>query len=144
MSWCKSIRPASRALSEFLGVNPEDVRQLNEQGIRNASQMLEAGRTPSDRAALAERAGRPVGSIEELVKLSDLARIPGIAGVRARLYYDAGVQTVAELARWEAEALEAALIDFVQRSGFDGIAPTRKEVAYSVARARGLGTAIEL
>ena len=67
---------------------------------------------------------------------SDLARMAGMKQVRARLYYDAGADTVEALAKWEPEALLTMLQKFVERSNFNGIAPLPKEVRHTVASAR--------
>jgi hypothetical protein len=131
------------ALKDLRGVNPDHVEKLSGAGIWNVEQMLEAGRTPSDRQSLAERAGVPLEAVEELVKLSDLARIPGMKGVRTRLYHDAGVDTVEKLAGWDPERLRGMLVEFVTDSGFDGIAPLPKEVAFSVAKAGQLPAIVE-
>jgi hypothetical protein len=125
-------------LREFRGVNPDHMARLAAAGIVNAAQMLEAGRTPEDRQRLATQCGLPVGIILELVKLCDLARIPGLKTIRARLYYDAGADTVDKLAQWEPEALRQMLTEFVARTGFAGIAPLPKEVASTVATAQAL------
>ncbi|MGD8904752.1 MAG: DUF4332 domain-containing protein, partial [Anaerolineae bacterium] len=101
------------------------------------------GRTPGERQRLAERTGIPIDAILELVKLSDLARIQGLKAIRARLYYDAGVDTLEKLARWDPEELRDMLADFVERTGFDGIAPLPKEAASAVATAKRLSKAIE-
>ena len=125
-------------LNEFRGVEPEYVDKLALEGINNVSQMLQAGRTPQDRLALAKRTGVPPQAVLEYVKLSDLARVPGLKGIRARLYYDAGVDTLEKLAGWDPEELRGSLIDFVERTGFDGIAPLPKEAASAVATAKRL------
>ena len=130
-------------LESFRGVDPGHIARLRREGIRNVDQMLEAGRKQSQREGLASRTGIPASSILELVKLSDLARIPGIKGARARLYYDAGVDTIAKLAGWEAGQLEAMLSDYVESSNFDGVAPLPKEVAFSITTARSLNIALE-
>jgi len=103
----------------FRGVSPEHIARLEAIGIKNAGQMLVAGQTPEKRAYLAEETGIPEAAVLEFVKLSDLARLPGVKGVRARLYYDSGVDTVEKLAAWEPEALLAMTAQFVERSGFD-------------------------
>lgn len=126
------------ALEKFQGVDPECVNRLKAAGVKNVSQMLKAGQAPRDRQALAEETGVPIDAILEFVKLSDLARVPGIKGSRARLYHDAGVDTVEKLAEWEPEELRATLADFIKETGFEGIAPLPKEVAFSVARAKRL------
>jgi hypothetical protein len=131
------------ALKGFRGVNQEVVARLAAVGIGNVAQMLEAGRTAADRQALAEKAGVPLDAVLELVKLSDLARLGAVKSVRARLYHDAGVDTVEKMARWDPEALRAMLIAFVERTGFDGIAPLPKEARNAVAAARRLPKIVE-
>jgi len=130
-------RPAF-PLREFRGVNPDHVARLAAAGIVNATQMLEAGRTPADRQRLAAQCGLPVEVVLEMVKLCDLARIPGLKAIRARLYYDAGADTLDKLAQWEPEELRRMLAEFVARTGFAGIAPLPKEVAGTVATAQAL------
>jgi hypothetical protein len=126
------------ALRDFRGVKPSDIDKLEAAGIKNIEQMVKAGKTPQSRRALADKTGTPVEVILEYVKLSDIARIPGLKGIRARLYYDAGADTVEKIAVWQHEALLARLTDFVEQSGFDGIAPLPKEVQHAVETARKL------
>jgi hypothetical protein len=130
-------------LIKFRGVHPEYVDRLASEGIGNVTQMLEAGRTPKGRQTLEEKTGVPQEAILEYVKLSDLARISGTKGIRARLYYDAGVDTLEVLARWDPVGLRAMLIDFVELTGFDGIAPLPKEAASAVATAKRLPKVVE-
>jgi hypothetical protein len=137
------IKKTPFPLNKFRGVHPEDVDKLASEGIRNVAQMLEAGRTPSDRQALAEKTGVPLEVVLEYVKLSDLARISGTKGIRARLYCDAGVDTLEVLARWDPVELRVMLIDFVERTQFDGIAPLPKEAASAVATAQRLPKIVE-
>jgi hypothetical protein len=136
-------KKAPFALASFRGVDPEQIEKLASRGIRNVSQMLEAGGTPSDREALAQATGVPPDTILEYVKLSDLARIPGVKSIRARLYHDAGADTVEKLAAWDPEALRLMLIDFVERTGFDGIAPLPKEAEFTVTTAKRLLRVVE-
>lgn len=131
------------SLSKFRGVNPDYLDRLAAQRITNVEQMRQAGGTPADRRALAERAGVPPDAVLELVKLADLARIPGLKEIRARLYYDAGVDTVEKLAAWDPVELREMLIGFVERTGFDGIAPLPKEAASAVATAQSLPKVVE-
>ena len=130
-------------LREFRGVDVQDVVQLKAAGIVTAEHMLAAGKTPLLRQQLAERTAVSPGVILELVKLSDLSRIFGVKATRARLYYDAGLDTPAKFAPWEPDALRRMLLDFVQRTGFDGIAPLPKEIAFTIAAARELPPAVE-
>jgi hypothetical protein len=130
-------------LKEFRGVDPEYVERLAAAGIKTADQMLAAGQTAEKRAALAQGTGIPEEAILELVKLSDLARLPGVKGIRARLYYDTGVDCVEKMAVCEAEALLALTAEFVERTGFDGIAPLPKEVSSTIANAKQLPRIVE-
>jgi hypothetical protein len=130
-------------LREFRRLDPAHLARLEALGIVNVEQMLAAGATPQGRRELAARAGVPVEAVLEMVKLSDLSRLGGLKQVRARLYYDAGVDTPAKLAEWEPEALLHMLEEFVERSGFAGIAPLPKEVQHGVEQARQLPKVVE-
>jgi hypothetical protein len=130
-------------LKDFEGIVPEHAKKLALKGIKTAKQMLDAGRTKEGREALAQESGVPFDCILELVKLSDLARLPGVRKIRARLYYEAGVDTVEKMADWDPEELRHMLADFIERTGFDGIAPLPKEAAATVATARHLPKIVE-
>ncbi len=125
-------------LRDFRGVNPEFISILEARRIKNAGQMLNVGRTKKQRSALAKETGIPENVLLELVKLSDLARLPGVKGIRARLYYDAGVDTVEKMANWEPEALRVMVTEYVERTRFEGIPPLPKEVSSTIANARKL------
>lgn len=131
-------------LADFIGVDPTHIARLRAVGARTAEQLLSAGKTPQLRQELAERSGVPIEVILELVKLSDLTRIYGVKAIRARLYYDAGVDTVEKLAAFEPEELLKLTAEFVQRTDFDGIAPLPKEVSSTIETARHLPKIIEL
>ena len=121
----------------FRGINPDDIAKLEAEYIENTDQMLDAGRTPKLRQALAEQTGLPAEVLLEYVTLSDLSRLGAVRSVRARLYYEAGL-TPEIIATWEPEDLHAMLKEFVSRTQFDGIAPLPKEVRNLVADARSL------
>lgn len=129
-------------LRDFRGVAQDAVAALAAAGVVDVDQILANGRTPEQRHSLAERTGVSEAVISELVKLSDLSRLPGVKGIRARLYYDAGVDTVAKMASWEPEALHEKMLDYVNQSGFDGVAPLPKEVASTISSARKLANVI--
>lgn len=121
----------------FRGVNPEDIAKLEAQYIENIDQMLDAGRTPRLRQALADQTGLSLDVLLEYVTLSDLARLGAVRSVRARLYNDAGL-TPEIIATWDPEELHAMLVEFTNLTKFDGIAPLPKEVRNLVADARSL------
>jgi predicted flap endonuclease-1-like 5' DNA nuclease len=131
-------------LREFRGVEPGVADRLARMGITNVDEMRTAGCTPEDRAALAAQTDFPIEKITELVELSDLARIPGIKGIRARLYDDAGIATVGALADWDPDDFREYLVRFCADTGFAGVAPLPQEVKYSVTVAHSLPEAIEM
>jgi Domain of unknown function (DUF4332) len=130
-------------LKDFRGIDAEVLTKLERVGIKTATQMLVAGQTPRQRITLAKQAGVTVAAVLELVKLSDLSRLPGVKGIRARLYYAAGVDTVEKLAAYEPKDLLLLTGEFVQRTKFEGIAPLPKEVSSTIESARKLPRVIE-
>jgi hypothetical protein len=130
-------------LRDFRGVNPKHATRLAELGIDDTKKMLEVGRTHSMRSELSECSRLDISVIEELVKLSDLARIQGIKGIRARLYYDAGFDLLEKLRNVTQETLLTVTREFVERTGFDGIAPLPKEAQSAIATAKKLPDLVE-
>ena len=77
------------------------------------------------------------------MKLSDLTRVGALRSVRARLYHDAGVDTPEKLAGWNPEELRQMFLEFIEKSGFEGIAPLPKEVLNAVESAKKLPKIVE-
>ncbi|MGD2027799.1 MAG: DUF4332 domain-containing protein [Anaerolineales bacterium] len=130
-------------LKDFRGVDPEYIARLKEAGICNINQMLKAGKTPELRQALSLETGILEEAVLEFVRLSDLARIPGIKGVRARLYHDAGIDSVEKMAGMAADEILEITAKFVADSGFEGIPPLPAEVRYSIAKAQSLPKVVD-
>jgi len=139
----KRIQRKPFLLRDFRGVYPEHITALASILINNINQMLKAGSSAEGREQLAARTGIPCAKILELVKLSDLARIPGVKGIRARLYHDAGIDTVEKLAGSELEDVLRITQDFVRETGFDGIAPLPAEVSFTIKTARSLPVLVD-
>ena len=125
-------------LRQFRGIDQNTTDRLAAAGIRSVEDLLKVGTSASDRAALAVQADVPIAEVEELVRLADLARVPGLKSIRARLYLDAGVRSVADLAARDAEGLTSILREFVAETGFDGIAPLAGETRHAIEIARKL------
>jgi hypothetical protein len=130
-------------LKDYLGVNRQHVEALNAKGVRTAEQMLDIGRTREGREKLAERTGVPLYYILELVKLANLSRIPGLKKKRARLYCDAGFDTMDKIAKLEPEEMRQMLAEFVDRTGFDGSAPPIFGAAFTKKLAEYLPRIVE-
>jgi len=130
-------------LKDFLWVNQAHVSKLKTAGIADIRQMIESGRTPAARKRLAQSTGIAVEDILELVKLSNLARLTGVKGVRARLYHDAGLDTWEKIALLDARKLRDVCVRFVEATDFPGIPPTPKETAFTVSSAKTLSRVVE-
>lgn len=128
----------SFALRGFRGVDQGQIDVLERAGISDVDRMIAAGATPAARRDLAERTGIPLTAIESYVKLADISRIGAVKEVRARLYVDAGLDTVDKVAALTAEEFRRIVVEYVQRTGFEGIPTLPKEAANAVARAREL------
>jgi hypothetical protein len=130
-------------LKDFLWVSQAHVSKLRDFGITDIHQMIESGRTPDARRKLAASTGIAVEDVLELVKLSNLARLTGVKGIRARLYHDAGLDTWERITILDARELRNVCLRFVEATGFPGIAPTPKEAAFTVTAARALPRIVE-
>jgi hypothetical protein len=130
-------------VSEFQGIPAEYPPRLKALGIRTAKELLEAGRTPPLRRALAEQSSIPEECVLEMVKLADLGRAGGLKQIRGRLYYNAGFDTHAKIAAVEPDVLRARLAEYIQQSGFPGIQPTPKEALNAVHVARYIPRLVE-
>jgi len=130
-------------LKKILNIAPEALERLRRMGIVNAQQILAHGRTKTQRETLSHQSGLPYTAVLELVKLSDLSRIFGVKGFRARLYYAAGVDYPAKLSRWDPQELCTMLVKFITRTEFPGIAPLLKEARFTVEEAKTLPEVIE-
>jgi replicative superfamily II helicase len=131
-------------LKNFRSIDQEQLNNLAAIGITNVNQMLKIAVNNEGRERLSREANVPENVILELVKLSDLARIPGIKGVRARLYYDAGLDSVEKIAALEPEELREKIVAFVAESDFDGVPTLPAEARYTVEKARELPRIVEL
>jgi hypothetical protein len=111
---------------------------LAEEGITTAKEMLYAGLNKQQRRQLSRTTGIPLEDILELVKLSDQARIGGHKKVRARLYHEAGLDTMDKMAACDSAEIRKILADFIQKTGFKGIPPTPGEAQNTVTMAKYL------
>lgn len=64
-------------------------------------------------------------------------------GVRAGLYYDAGLDTVEKIAAMEPEKLRERIITNVEESGFDWVPALPAEEKYTVEKAIKLPNIVE-
>lgn len=132
------IQNETRKLREFPGVDQDCVEKLSALGIKTVNQLLKAGNTQEKLAEISRESGASPVAIMELFKLSNLSRLPGLKKVRGRLFYEAGLDTIAAIALYEPEGVKQILEDYIARTGFEGSAPSLGEAQFTVEMARFL------
>ena len=85
-------------LSRIPDVSPKVVEKLTASGLKDSKKLWEWS-----------RAHAPEPEIQPLVEMSDLARVPGVGPVFAKLLHLAGYRTTAELARADIDELDRRL-----------------------------------
>lgn len=96
-------------LTDIEGIGAAFEAKLQAAGATTVEDLLEQGGTPEGRKMLAEKSGLSDKLILRWVNHADLFRIKGIAGQYAELLEAAGVDTVVELSRRNAENLTKQL-----------------------------------
>ncbi len=96
-------------IKDIEGIGDEYAVKLRAAGVHTTEALLERGRTVKGRKELAAMTGLSEHNILEWVNRADLFRVRGIGSQYSDLLEAAGVDTVPELARRQAEALTAAL-----------------------------------
>ncbi len=130
-------------LNRLNGMSRDIVSKLKAQGIKNSKDLLDACRTPAERAELAKRMEMDPNLILVLTHRADLARIRNIGGVYGRLLEEAGVDTVGELANRQPESLRAQLNEINAQKRMAGRVPAQAMVNGWVSKAQKLPQVVE-
>jgi len=130
-------------LQKIQGVAFEHVARLKSLGIINVKQMIEAGRTKTQRQELSKKTGIPLKCVLDLVKFADITRISDIKGVKGRLLFEAKVDTIKKLSKFSAEELRKKLIKVNEKKKVLKRPPTLVETTYWVEQANKLPEIVE-
>ena len=125
------------------GIGPTYAKKLKEAGIDTTDELLEACCTRKGREEIAEKTGISTKLILEWVNLSDLFRIKGIGEEYSDLIEEAGVDTVAELARRNPENLHAKIIEVNEEKELVRRPPSLEQVRGWVEQAKKLPRKVE-
>ena len=120
------------------GIGPVYAEKLKDAGIRSTEALLDAGKSPQGRKALAEKSDIGGKLILEWINHVDLFRIKGVFEEYADLLEEAGVDTVPELAQRNAENLYAKVVATNQEKKLVRRLPTSKQVTDWIQQAKGL------
>ncbi len=130
-------------LRDFKGIDQDHIKLLEKFGIINVNQMIENGKTGDLRKRLSKKTGIPLEKILEFVKLSDLSRLGAVKSIRARLYFDSGLDTIIKISKYNPEEIIKITQDFIERNDFNGIAPLPKKAQNLVETAKKIKRIVE-
>jgi len=120
------------------GIGEVYAQKLLAAGIATIEALLEQGASPQGRQAIAEKAGIAASLILEWVNRVDLFRIKGVGEEYSDLLEVAGVDTVPELAKRNAENLFQKLVAVNQEKKQVRKLPTQAQVGDWVEQAKAL------
>jgi predicted flap endonuclease-1-like 5' DNA nuclease len=125
------------------GIGPTYAKKLANAGITSTDALLDAGATPTGREELSEKTGIAESLILEWVNLSDLFRIKGVGEEYSDLLEEAGVDTVVELSRRNAENLHAKILEVNEARQLVRRPPPLSQVQSWIEQAKGLPRKVE-
>jgi len=129
-------------LLDIEGIGPVYSEKLQKAGVKSVEALLKLGATPKEREALAEKAGIDKTLILEWVNRADLFRIKGVAEEYSDLLEAAGVDTVVELAKRNAENLLAKIMEVNAAKKLVRRVPTLSQIEKWIEQAKQLPRAI--
>lgn len=112
---------------------------LAAEGVGNQLQMISRGQSSQSRQALSKQTGIPLEVIEEIVRCCDVYRMgSNLTHIRARIYYDMGLDTWQKWADSTSEEIIAAFAEYVESHGLEAVrlVPWPKEVRNGIEWAK--------
>lgn len=131
------------AVANVKGVTADLAAKLTAQGIKDSDDLLEKCKTAAARRQVASTLGMDAKDVLELANRADLIRIKGVAGAFSDLLENAGVDTVAELAKRVPENLQQRLAEINAEKKITSRTPTLEMVTEWVTEAKTLPKMLE-
>jgi predicted RecB family nuclease len=128
----------SYALTAIDGIDEETTKLLKTIGIRTADRLLEAAKDAKGRKALAAKTGLDEHLLLQWANARDRLRVPGVGPETSELLREVGVKTVRDLKHRNAEKLQCAIEAANRQRRLLKSAPSLKQVAGIVERAKRL------
>jgi predicted flap endonuclease-1-like 5' DNA nuclease len=125
-------------LTKIEGIGETYAQSLLDAGIATTEALLEKGSSPRGRQELADQTGISGKLILRWVNEADLFRIKGVGEEYADLLEAAGVDTVPELARRNAENLHAKMVEVNQEKKLVRQLPSQAQVQSWIEQAQAL------
>jgi len=120
------------------GIGPAYANKLIGKGIKTVEALLKKGATSKGREEISKETGISHKEILEWVNRADLYRIKGVGAQFSDLLENAGVDTVVELSKRDAQHLTKAMADFNAKRKVVRRLPTEKEVSGWISQAKKL------
>ena len=136
----KSYLPNPIRLDKFPGIPAQYVSRLETEGIKNSRQLFNEAKDKNGRERLSQKTEIPIEIMNELVCLSDLARVYGVGPVFARMIYDVGIQSIKAFVDKSAEEFIKIYEEKEQKKADFGI----NEIQFSLELAKELDIAVEI
>jgi len=125
-------------LSEVVGIGDIYAARLMEAGIETLGQLLEAGSTPLERLALADKTGISRGRILRWIKRVDPFKAMEIGGKSINLLKAAGVNSVPKLVSFDPLDLFELLVEVNKGRKYVKKVPSPRKVENWIKAARTL------
>lgn len=125
-------------LVEIEGIGEVYAQKLTAAGIKTLAALLKNGSTPDGRKELAAKSGIGDALILEWVNHADLFRIKGIGSEYSDLLEEAGVDTVVELSKRNADNLTAKIAEINTQKKLVRRVPSLKQVTRWIEDAKAL------
>jgi len=130
---------ASYKISNIEGVGTKFADKLRRAGVRSVNALLENGGTRQGRKKLSETTGIDESTILKWVNMADLYRVKGVGSEYSELLEKAGVDTVKELAKRDADNLYKKMVEVNSTGrGLVRQLPGKKSVKNWVSHAKKL------
>lgn len=134
---------ANKRIEDVEGIGPAIGAKLRGEGVKDTDTLLKESKTPKQRKALAEASGLSEAQVLKFANMADLYRINGVGAEYAELLEAAGVDTVIELSRRNAENLTKKMQEINAEKKLTRRTPPLSEVTKWIEQAGEMPRALE-
>lgn len=134
---------ANYKIEDIEGIGPAIGEKLRAAGIKDTDALLENCCTPRQRKELAGKSGVSEAHLLKFANMADLYRIEGVGSEFSELLEAAGVDTVPELARRNAENLSQAMANVNEKRKLTRRVPSAAVVSKWIEQAKSLPRKLE-
>lgn len=133
-------RSSNWSIALLPGLSSEDEAKLLESGIQTTQQLLQRGKTPTQRQVLATQLHIHIQHVNKWVALANLAQIPAVGCQYCGLLLHAGISSPSQLAQTPLPRLHRLMVRlYVAMMQQPELCPSLDQVAQWIEQARLLG-----